>query len=182
VAAHSRRKARPPLDKATLDELALSYVGRFATTKAKLRTYLKRKIAERGWAGERPADVDAVVARLAELGYVDDSAFALARARSLGARGYGERRVRESLRSAGIGEEDGEGARAHAEAEAVDSAVRFARRRRIGPFAEEKGDRAQREKAIGAMVRAGHSFGLARAIAELEPGSDVDIESLAEKA
>jgi hypothetical protein len=31
------------------------------------------------------------------------------------------------------------------------------------------------------MVRAGHGFGLARAILALEPGSEVDIETLAEK-
>jgi regulatory protein len=181
VAARYRAKARPPLDKARLDELALAYVGRFATTKAKLGTYLKRKIAERGWSGERPPDIDAIVFRLSELGYVDDGAFAMAKARSLGARGYGERRVRESLRSAGVGEEEGREARELAQAEAVESAIRFARRRRIGPFAASDADRAQREKELAAMVRAGHGFGLARAIVELEPGSEVDIESLAEK-
>ena len=31
------------------------------------------------------------------------------------------------------------------------------------------------------MIRAGHSFELAKAIVWLDPGADVDIESLAEK-
>ncbi len=67
MAAQSRRKPRPPLDKSALDELALRYVGRFATTRAKLISYLGRKLRERGWAGSREADVAAVADRLAEL-------------------------------------------------------------------------------------------------------------------
>ena len=44
-------KPRPPLDQEGLERLALFYAGRYATTRAKLRTYLKRKVAERGWSG-----------------------------------------------------------------------------------------------------------------------------------
>jgi len=54
------------------------------------------------------------------------------------------------------------------------SALKFAERRRIGPFAAQIADRKQREKAVGAMVRAGHSVSLARAIASLSPGASLD--------
>ena len=100
------RKRRPPLDAARLDELALVYVGRFATTRAKLSSYLARKIRERGWEDARPADVEGVVERLSALGYVDDAAYALSKSRALTGRGFGARRVRQSLRAAGIAEED----------------------------------------------------------------------------
>jgi len=176
------RKQRPPLDDERLNELALAYVGRFATTRAKLGSYLDRKIRERGWAGERPAEIERAVERLAELGYVDDAAFALAKSRSLTGRGYGERRVRQSLRAAGIGDEDAEPAHDLAQEEAVDSALRFAKRRRIGPFGDRSFDRDEREKALAAMIRAGHSLSLAKAIVSLEPGTNVSIEMLAEKA
>ena len=179
--AQKPRKPRPPLDPRTLDELALRYVGRFATTRARLRDYLRRKLRERGWAGEKEADVEAIAERLAGLGYVDDGAFALAKTRSLSGRGYGARRVRQSLHAAGVGEDDAEPAAALAEAERVDSALRFARRRRLGPFAEARAERAERERAIAAMIRAGHSFGLARAIVALDPGGEFTIEQLAEK-
>ena len=181
MARRNGRKARPPLNGESLRELALAYVGRFATTRAKLSSYLARKIRERGWSDERAADLDSVVGRLADLGYVDDSAFAMSKSRSLSARGYGARRLRESLRAAGVAEEDSQDARELAEAEAVEAALRFARRRRLGPFGSDVADRATRERAIAAMVRAGHSFGLSRAILELEPGSEVDVETLAEK-
>ena len=180
MARSNGRKPRPPLDPRRLDELALAYVGRFATTRVKLASYLSRKIRERGWAGEQPAEVEAVVERLAGLGYVDDSAFALSKSRSLTSRGYGSRRVNQALRAAGVGEEEGVEARQHAEADAVESALRFARRRRIGPFGERKSDRAASEKALAAMLRAGHSFALSRAILALEPGAEIDIERLVE--
>jgi regulatory protein len=179
MAGRKPRKPRPPLEPASLDELALAYVGRFATSRSKLAAYLNRKLRERGWDGERPPDVEALVERLSSAGYVDDAAYALSKSRSLTARGYGLRRVSQTLRAAGVDEEDSGEARELAEADAVEAALRFARRRRIGPFGQASDDRSQREKALAAMVRAGHSFALASAILRLGPGSDIDPEALA---
>ena len=175
------RRAPLPLDDHSLGELALRYAGRFATTRGKLRAYLKRKIRERGWAGERPAELEAIANRFAELGYVDDRSYALAKSRALTGRGYGKRRVVDALRVAGVDESDGESARDHADAEAVAAALRFAQRRRIGPYATTVGgDPKEKEKAFAAMVRAGHGFGLARAILNLAPGAEADADELAE--
>lgn len=175
------RKPRPPLDKDGLNELALFYVGRFATTRAKLASYLGRKVRERGWEGAGDPEIDRLVERFAEMGLVDDALYALAKSRSLSERGYGEARVRQSLRAAGIDEQDSEAARELATAEAARAAVRFARRRRIGPFADSRPDRLGREKALGAMVRAGHSFEIARCIVDCEPGSEPPLDELEEK-
>ena len=120
----------PPLDERRLNELALRYVGRFATTRAKLRSYLARKLDERGWDGERDPDPEAIAERFAAQGYVDDSSYALAKSQSLTGRGYGKRRVVQALRAAGIDDEHGAAAHAHAEDEAVSAALKFARRRR----------------------------------------------------
>lgn len=176
------RRPRPPLDPSRLDELALRYVGRYATSQAKLVAYLGRKIRERGWNEGGEPDLDAIARRFAELGYVDDAAYALAKSQALSSRGFGKRRVEEKLRLAGIGEEDGAAARAHAESESVEAAIRFARRRRIGPFSTAAADLKQREKAIAAMVRAGHSFALSRAIAAIPPGGDIDMDELGDRA
>jgi regulatory protein len=179
TARRSKRVPRP-LDESALQEVAVAYVGRFATTRAKLRTYLSRKIRERGWEGRGEPDLAALADRLADQGYIDDSAYAESKARSLTARGYGKRRVAQVLRGAGIADEDGEEARRHSEEQAVASVVRFAERRRIGPFAAEAADPKARERAIAAMVRAGHSFDLARAVAGMVPGSAVDFEELSQ--
>ncbi|HEU0066334.1 MAG TPA: RecX family transcriptional regulator, partial [Sphingomonas sp.] len=54
------------------------------------------------------------------------------------------------------------------------SALAFARRRRIGPWAREAPDRAAADKQIAAMLRAGHRFDLARRIVALPPGDPPD--------
>jgi regulatory protein len=172
------RRAPQPLDGAKLQELALRYVSRFATTRAKAGDYLRRKLHERGWSGEGSPDPEALVSKLAELGYIDDAAFARAKAGSLGARGYGLRRVSQALAQAGVAQADGEDARTLAEDGAVEAAVRFARRRRIGPFAAGPGDPAAREKALATMLRAGHRFALARAIVNASPGEQLDLDEL----
>jgi regulatory protein len=174
-------RQRPPLDQKKLEELALRYVERFATTRAKLREYLRRKLRERGWKGETEPDLEAMAERFASLGYVDDAAYALSKAQSLSGRGYGKRRLVQTLRVAGVEENDSEGARAHADEEALSAALRFAERRRLGPFASAPyRDHKDREKALAAMLRAGHGFGLARAIIGLPPGAEIDADQLRE--
>ena len=173
------RKPRPPLDPSTLDELAFAYVAKFATTRAKLKAYLERKVRERGWEGEGTPDLGQVADRFAASGYVDDAVYALAKSRSLTGRGYGARRVDQSLRAAGVDELDSEPARELARSEAPAAALRFAQRRRIGPFAAVQPDPKGRERALAAMLRAGHSFALARAIVGSAPGkflTEADLE------
>ena len=172
------RKPRPPLGAEKLEELALAYVARFATTRAKLAAYLKRKLSERGWDGAGEPPVEAIVGKAARAGYVDDAAFAISKARALSGRGYGPRRLAQALQAAGVGEQDGEAARDHASGEAAEAALRFARRRRIGPFARARPSPEAREKALAAMVRAGHDFRLAKAILAIEPGAEVDSQAL----
>ncbi|MGN6375141.1 MAG: regulatory protein RecX [Sphingomonas sp.] len=169
--SHDRRPP-PPLDAESLQRLALRYVERFATTRAKLAAYLHRKVRERGWDGV-PADPAALAERMAELGYIDDRAFAEAKARSMARRGLGSRRVAEAFRAAGIGAEDAEAVAPEIQEQTVDAALALARRRRIGPFAAEPADRERREKHIAQLVRGGHRFALARRIADMEPGDDV---------
>jgi regulatory protein len=175
------RKPRPPLDREKLNELALFYVGKYATTRAKLSAYLSRKVRERGWDGETGPGIEGLVERFAETGLVDDVSFALAKSRSLSQRGYGSGRVRQALRAAGVEEPEAQAAQELAADEAVASALRFARRRHIGPFADSTPDRAGREKALAAMIRAGHSFGLAKAVIDMPPGTDCDVDELLSK-
>jgi len=168
------RRAPRPLDPERLSELALRYVSRFATTRAKVRDYLGRKLRERGWEGEEAPAVEALVTKLAELGYVDDAAFARAKGQALTGRGYGVRRVSQALTQAGVAAGDGEEARTAAEQDAVEAALRFARRKRIGPFAGERADPKARERSLAAMLRAGHGFALARAIVDAAPDQELD--------
>ena len=164
------KKPRPPLDAAALERLALHYVGRYATTRAKLAIYLRRKLKERGWTGDNPPPIAPLVERFSAAGYIDDAAFASARTAALQRRGYGERRVVQALQAAGIEEEDAAEARDQAEGGAWAAALRFAERRRIGPYAAAPADRPTRERAFAAMVRAGHRMEYVRRLLDARPG------------
>lgn len=161
MSSNRHTKIRKPLDSDAMARLAIHYVSRYATTCAKLAQYLRRKVQERGWAGTEPADYEAIVARCAALGYVDDRAFAEARAASLARKGYGARRIGAALQSAGIVRDlvidvmpD--------DAAKVAAAEVYARRKRIGAFGPEPADQKLRNRQLAAMQRAGHSFDLAK--------------------
>lgn len=156
-----------PLTKASLNDLALSYAARFATTGAKLEAYLARKVRERGVAEGETLDPRAVAQRLVELKYVDDEAYARAKAGSLLRRGYGGRRVEEALRAAGVGDDVREETRP-SERSAREAALAMVRKRGFGPYARGPVDMAKREKQIAAMIRAGHGFDAARALLDVE--------------
>jgi len=172
------RRIPPPLDAAALERLALRYVERFATTRGRLADYLSRKIRERGWTPDgAPADPQGLAQRMADLGYVDDRAYAEAKVAAMGRRGLGARRVSMALRQAHIGDEDAQEVAPAIADHAIESALIFARRRRLGPFGPGDADRALRQKQLAAMVRAGHGFDLSRRI--VEATRDIHAEDLA---
>ncbi|QMW24323.1 RecX family transcriptional regulator [Sandaracinobacteroides saxicola] len=163
--SHRRPRDLPPLDEAGVRALALRYVERYATSEAKLVRFLRTKLRLRGWAGDGEPDLAALAARLADLGYVSDRSFAGARARGMAARGLGARRVGAGLRADGIGEEATQ--EALAEVDGVAAAMRFAARKRLGPWGAPQ-ERKGQEKQLAAMLRAGHGMALSRAILRAE--------------
>ncbi|ETI65575.1 regulatory protein RecX [Sphingobium sp. C100] len=162
-----------PLDEAALRDLALRHVARFATSRGKLLAYLNRKLRERGWGGERPADPETLADHFVDLHYIDDAGYAAMKSASLARRGYGARRVEEELRAAGIAQSDREQADAQTRRDAWSAADRFARRKRLGPYAVGPLDPRQREKAIAAFLRAGHDYALARRWVDAAPGQEM---------
>lgn len=164
------RRTSKPLERQRLEELALAYVARFATSAGKLKKYLVRKLRERGWDDDGDPDVEGLVARFVAKGYVDDEVYGRARASGLLARGYGARRVEQDLRAADIAEPL-RNALGPDEVARRESAVTLARRRRFGPFDNSAPNGPEdahklREKRLAAMVRAGHDFDAARRVLE----------------
>lgn len=174
-----RREKRPPkpLDAEKLQELALHYVSRYATTKAKLVRYLERKLRERGWdeeaSGGEPAFPQDIAEKFAERGFLDDEAYAHMRNRDLLRRGYGPRRVGQALREAGVGETIREGIETDAQ-ERARAAILLGRKKRFGPFAPDPPDPKTRQKHLAAMLRAGHAFADAQAV--LDAGSEQELD------
>ncbi|NHN83518.1 regulatory protein RecX [Acetobacter musti] len=150
------RPAGPPPDQAALREAALAHLARFATTERGLTQVLERRIgrwarraAEDGVSSDEIAGVTArlmplcavVAGKMAELGAVDDSSFARARAARLTRSGQSRRSVEARLAAKGVAtstvaevldETLGEDERARDSELAA--ALVFARKRRVGPF------------------------------------------------
>jgi regulatory protein len=161
------------LNAESLRQLALYYVGKYATTQSKLAGYLTRKIRERGWDDERSADIAGLTEQFTSLGYINDAQFAEARSRSFVRKGFGRRRLNEDLRASGIGDADALNAKAHMEDSIFTTAENFARRKRLGPFAQEAAPPEKRHKQLNAFLRAGHSFELAKRFVYAEPGEEI---------
>ena len=162
------------LDENGLQELALRYVGRYATTRHKLAGYLTRKVRERGWNGDTQPDIGPMIERFVELGYIDDALFAKNKATALLNRGYGTRRVSQALYQAGIDESDGNPAIAISKKRKWDAARTYARKKSIGPFATQQTDRDQRQKQLQGFLRAGHSYDIASRFVFAKPGEEID--------
>ncbi len=165
-----RERVLVELNAEKLRALALHYVGRYATTRAKLSAYLTRKCRERVWRDEKPEGevISAIVAYCSDAGFVDDRAYADAKGRSATRRGHGVRRLAQDLQVAGIEEPDRETALEMANESAEEAAENYARKKGIGRFARAPLpiDPAAREKLrqrqINGFLRAGHSWEMAR--------------------
>ncbi|ACO34137.1 regulatory protein RecX [Acidobacterium capsulatum ATCC 51196] len=104
IMAFSRpSRNKEPLDENALYDYALQSLGRRMRTVAELRRLMRNRV-EAGEAGE--AKMQAVIARLKEYRYLDDSAYAAdyARLRQENAR-LGKRRVRQDLQVKGVNAE-----------------------------------------------------------------------------
>ena len=169
-AGRERQKSvAKPLNNEALEALALHYAGRYATSRAKLITYLSRKLRERGWDGTDEPPVSAIADRMVSLRYVDDAAYAAMISGGMQRRGLGARRIVQKLTVDGIDEAVRDEARPD-EAERWAAAERLARRKRIGPFADAPADRALREKQVATFLRAGHDMAMARKWVDSAPG------------
>lgn len=168
------------LDFAELKNLALGYVARYATTKARLARYLSLKIRSRDWQGDDPQEAIATILSTVEtLGAINEEAFSEARASSLARRGYGARRANVALKQAGLDKETT--AQALKDYDHVAAAVAYVKKRRKGPFqTKSPQSKPEQEKVLAAMIRAGHPPHLARALLALE--SELELEDFLRSA
>jgi len=159
-----------------LENVALHYLERFASSSANLRRILLRRIhrSTAHWGGDPEgaiAHMEEVLLKLTRLGYLDDTRYALAKASSLRARGGSTRKVRAGLAAKGVDNELIDQALAQlieqGDGGDLDAAFVYARKRRLGPF--RMAARVEfREKDLAALGRAGFSWSVAKQVIESE--------------
>ncbi len=159
-----QKRAKPPkspaksYDTAALERLAMHYVARYATSQTRLRGYLLRKLGRSDDDGAEPPDIERIITKMVDLGFVDDSGYARMRAATMLRRGYGARRIGDALRHDGIAEEGASSAISNSGISPLEAADIYARRRRIGPYSPHSSTPDARQRAIAALLRAGHSY------------------------
>jgi len=167
-----RRRAPRRITPERLHRIALHYLERYASSAENLRRVLMRRVERAARAhgsgrDEGAAMIDALVARLRAAGMLDDAAYARAKAQSQFRAGKSGRAIAQYLRAKGVDRGHIDTALEILEEEEGDpelaAAVRYARRRRLGPWRAR--DRAeQRNRDLAAMGRRGFDYGTARAV------------------
>jgi regulatory protein len=173
----------------SLENAALHYLERFASSTANLRRVLLRRVKRSAEAhGTDPAEsaalVEALIARLVKGGLIDDRSYAQAKAASLHRRGASRRAISGRLAQHGIEGELIASAIADIEEETgnadLAAACALARRRRLGPYRQAAARADFRTKDLGAFARAGFSLDIARRVLDC---TDPDaVEALARGA
>ena len=106
--------------------------------------------------------IETVLDEFVELGLLDDPRFAEGRRRTLERRGFSKRRIELGLKQKGLDAETIRGALADEVDEAA-QARRFAERRRLGPWRRSGSGEDRFKKDLGALMRAGFTFAVAKA-------------------
>lgn len=177
-----RRKIPRRITTASLENAALYYLERFATSSENFRSVLLRRVDRAAKHHETDKDacaqlIDQLIRRYQDCGLLNDQAYARAQAASLNRRGKSLRAIRMKLvqkavpgtiidetldaLSDELGEPD------------LAAAIAYARKRRLGPYRNRKSDSGNRDKELAVLARNGFSYSLARRIVEAE-----DIEEL----
>ncbi len=148
---------RPPADDAGLERalaVAYRYLNARERTRAEMRTHLQRK-------GIDPRDVERSIHALVDQGHLDDHRFArllVQDKRELDE--WGADRIRRTLLGRGVDRDVVEAALAEHEPDEdgeIDRARAVLRRR----FPSPAGDRRERERALGVLLRKGYETDLA---------------------
>lgn len=186
-----RKAARipKPVSQERLRSYALWYLSRYASSTGNLKRVLARRadkiarhhetdrVADREAIGEM---ISAVAVKLEAAGLLDDSAYAESRTRSLHRGGASRRKIAAYLAQKGVAGSDIAAAFQTLEEETdtgndldLEAALRYAKRRRLGPFRDPKKRSERRDKDLAALARTGFAIDIALKIIDAE-----DLEEL----
>jgi len=167
------------LTEASLEQAALRYLDRYASSAAGLRRILLRRVRRNAGDGDgrqaAASAIDAVLRRLVGSGLLDDARYAEVRAASLARRGLSLSAIRRDLGARGVARPEIEAALAAIKGDAggtdaadLAAALALARRRRLGPFRVEGQRAAFRMRDLAALGRAGFAFEVAKRVVDGE--------------
>ncbi|WP_434617011.1 regulatory protein RecX [Azospirillum sp. B2RO_4] len=178
--------ARKPPKRVTpqyLENAALHYLERFASSTANLRRVLMRKVdlsaKAHGTDREEGARwIDELLARYVRSGLLNDETYARMRTESLHRRGASTRLIAQKLAGKGIGRDEADKALDSLREDVgpdldLTAALALAKRRRLGPYRRPEQRAAHRDKDMAALGRAGFGYEIARRVVDAEDPDEV---------
>ena len=162
--ARTVRKVSPK----SLENAALHYLGRFASSAENLRRILMRRVERSARFHDIDTDeaatwVEALVGRFEKAGILDDTAYMQARIASLRRRGASSRGIMANLRQKGLAADVvAETLKGEDDDSELAAAAALVKRRRLGPHRPEAHRQEMYAKDMAVLARAGFSLDVAR--------------------
>lgn len=166
-----------------LENSALHYLERFASSTANLRGVLMRKVQRSAQAyGDDPEEgagwVDALIERYVRANLLNDDTYAQMRTESLHRRGASTRAIAQKLAAKGINRDGADKALDTLREDVgpnvdLTAALALAKRRRLGVYRLPEARAAHRDKDMAALGRAGFGYDVARRVVDAEDPADL---------
>jgi regulatory protein len=164
------------LDEQSLREAALHHLERFSTSAAHLRGVLLRRVYRRTREETERVEaietIDRIVQRFAEVGLLDDRAYAERRAETMHRQGKSLRALQADLLGRGVARQIASEVVRALEAKIGDpdlsAAIAYAKKRRLGPFRPEERE-AFRDKDATKLLRRGFEWHVVERVMRTSP-------------
>lgn len=191
--ASQPKNKRPPrkISARYLENAALYYLQRYATSVDNLRRVLTRKVNRSCTFHDVPPDefypqIESLLARYIQSGLLNDQGYASARVASLRRQGKSRQAIFSKLQTKGLGKDAIAAALAALDQDAGENtdlemvaAVKLARKRKLGRFNPSPETdpllrRKETQREMGIMARGGFSFDVARQALDAALDDDAD--------
>ena len=174
-----------------LRNIALYYLGRYASSSANLRQVLHRRVQKSAYhhkdthMQQASIWIDEIVADMIRMGYVDDKTYAINKAQSLHNRGTSLRTIYQKLLQKGLDKETiqhaidslgDEGAENPQQDTDLIAAIRYAKRRRIGVYRIKPPTEPQKQhqRDFASLARNGFSPDICQKVMSAESADELD--------
>lgn len=164
-------KVLKKITKQRLKNITLYYLKRFETSAANMRWVLQKRVNDYAYQNkefdraEAYGWIEEIIKDFEGFGYINDARFAEMRIRDYISAGKSVRYIQGKLREKGIDSETVERLMDEQEYDEFETALKLAKKKRIGPFrGSEEMRREFRQKDMAVLARAGFSYDVAEKI------------------
>lgn len=180
-AAPEIQKKRKKITQSYLENAGAYYLERFSASIAQFCRIMGQKIEKS--CKDHPDQnreecltlLDAVVKKFIDLGYLNDTVYARSLYNTLLLRGFSRTRILGTLRMKGLTQESIDSVIPEPTIEQEkESALRWAKKKRLGPFALRVRDN-DLQRGLGSLARAGFGYDIASWVMKLSPNEAQDL-------